>query len=196
MAEPGPAAGPWVILLTGPPGSGKTTTARELGRLLGAVLLDLDTVTNPLVDVVGGLLGTADYDDPELVALVREPRYRTLLQVASECVAAGVPVVLVAPFSIERREPEAWARLADRFAAAGARVRLAWLRLPADELARRLAARGAGRDSGKLDDLAAFLTEAGVAPLVPFLEVDALLPPGEQARGLIDRLGAAASDRA
>lgn len=151
MAEPGPAAGPWVILLTGPPGSGKTTTARELGRLLGAVLLDLDTVTNPLVDVVGGLLGTADYDDPELVALVREPRYRTLLQVASECVAAGVPVVLVAPFSIERREPEAWARLADRFAAAGARVRLAWLRPPARGPWRRPGQRQARRP-GRLPD--------------------------------------------
>ena len=161
--------------------------------MLGAVLLDLDAVTNPLVDVAGSLLGTSDYDDPDLVALVRTPRYQTLLQVADECVAAGVPAILVGPFTAERRDPAAWAALADRLTALGARVRLAWLRLPADELARRIAARGAERDSGKLEDLAAFLREAGATPAVPFIEVDALLPPEEQARSVLVRLDSPAS---
>lgn len=190
MPEPtAPDTRPWVILVTGPPGSGKTTTARELARALGAVVLDLDTVTNPLVDVIGSLLGTSDYDDPGLVALVREPRYRTLLQIASECVAAGVPVVLVAPFSAERREPAAWDRLAGQFDALGARATLVWLRIPAEELARRLTLRGAARDTGKVDDLDAFLREVDLTPpVVRFVEVDALLPPADQARSIRARL--------
>lgn len=41
-----------VILVAGAPGSGKSTLGRELSRELGLPLLDLDTVTNPVLDAL------------------------------------------------------------------------------------------------------------------------------------------------
>ncbi|UJH69993.1 AAA family ATPase [Ornithinimicrobium sp. INDO-MA30-4] len=38
---------PWVILVTGPPGSGKSSVGAALARHLGAALLDQDSMTNP-----------------------------------------------------------------------------------------------------------------------------------------------------
>jgi hypothetical protein len=41
--------------------------------------------------------------------LTREPRYRVVLDLAVDNLAAGMPVVLVAPFTAERADPAAWA---------------------------------------------------------------------------------------
>lgn len=173
---------PWVVVLTGAPGSGKSSTARALATGWRAAVLDQDAMTNPLVDVVAGLLGAADYDDPRLAAAVRTARYACLLRVAADCVAAGLSVVLVAPFTAERRDPEAWDRLEREVAAFGGRARLVWLRITPQELTARLRGRGAGRDAAKLEDLDAFLAGVDLTPpTTPFVEVDAALPPDVQA---------------
>lgn len=175
-------AAPWVVVLTGAPGSGKSSTARALASQWHAAVLDQDAMTNPLVDVVAGLIDARDYDDPRLAALVRTARYACLLRVAADCVAAGMSVVLVAPFTTERRDPEAWDRLERDVEGFGGRARLVWLRIEPAELATRLRGRGAARDAAKLVDAEAFVAGLEMAaPTTPFLEVDAALPPAEQA---------------
>ncbi|QTE31051.1 AAA family ATPase [Pengzhenrongella sicca] len=175
-------AKPWVVVLTGAPGSGKSSTAQELARLWGAAVLDQDAMTNPLVDVVAGLVGALDYDDARLVELVRAARYACLLRVAADCVSAGLPVVLVAPFTSERREPEAWSRLEDEVSAFGGRARLVWLRIDPQTLITRLRGRAAARDTEKLRDAETYVASLDLgAPASPCVEVDATLPWSEQA---------------
>jgi predicted kinase len=180
---------PRVVVVTGAPGAGKSATGEALARALGAAPLDQDTLTNPLVDVVAAALGVVDYADPRLAEAVRTARYECLLRVAEDCLRSGLPVVLVAPFTAERRDPAAWEALADRLRAAGGSPVLAWLRIGPDELARRVLGRGAARDAAKLADVRSWI--AGVdlgAPAAPHLEVDAALAPEEQALDLRERL--------
>ena len=170
------------MVLTGAPGAGKSSTARELGRSTGAAVLDQDAMTNPLVDVVAELIGAADYDDPRLAGLVRAARYACLLRVAGDCVGAGVPAILVAPFTAERRDPAAWSRLADEVIAFGGRPHLAWLRIGSGDLAERLRGRAATRDAAKLRSLEEYVASLDLsAPAVPFVDVDATATPADQA---------------
>lgn len=180
---------PWVVLVTGAPGAGKSTTAAALARLLGAALLDQDTMTNPLVDVVASQVGVHDFDDPRLASLVRTPRYESLLAVARECVGVGVPAVLVAPFTSERSDPAVWEAMAARIHGWGARARLVWLRISGDELVARLSGRDATRDAAKLADPESWVRGLDLtAPVAPALAVDATLPAAEQARLVMQEL--------
>lgn len=153
-------------------------------------------MTNPLVDVVAEMLGTQDYNDPRLAQLVRAERYECLLRVAAECVEVGTPVVLVAPFTAERRDPSAWARLADRVEGFGGAPRLAWLRISPAELADRLRSRAAARDADKLRDVDTYVDTLDLSePKIPFIEVDATSPPEQQAGGLFDALARSTTQR-
>jgi hypothetical protein len=53
-------------------------------------------------------------------------------------------------------------------------VRLIWVRSDADTLRHRLTARGSGRDTGKLDDFAAFTARMRLddPPAVPHIVID------------------------
>ncbi|GAB3689435.1 AAA family ATPase [Angustibacter aerolatus] len=165
------------VLLAGAPASGKSTVGRLLAGRLGAALLDQDVATGPLVDVVQRLVGVDDLDDPRLAGLTRAARYEVLWALAESNLRAGVPVVLVAPFTAERSGDPHWAAARGRLAAAGGAPLLVWLRLDRAEVLRRLRARGAARDAAKLLDEGAYLEalaarEAG-PPAVPHLELDA-----------------------
>ena len=101
-----------------------------LAGRLGAALLDQDVATQPLVEVVQGLVGLDDLDDQRLAGLTRAARYEVLAALAVDNLAAGVPVVLVAPYTAERGDPQAWSDLNSRLRAAGGRPLLVWLSLP------------------------------------------------------------------
>lgn len=166
------------MAISGPPGAGKTTLGRAVATRLQAALLDLDVATAPLTVVVSGLLGTDDLD--ALAPAARAARYETLAALAVDNLRVGRPVVLIAPFSIERREPAAWTRLAGRLALAGGAPVLVWLRVDARALQQRIRDRAADRDRPRLaggDPLRRIdLSE----PAAPHLSVDATADTARQ----------------
>lgn len=178
---------PLAVLISGAPGSGKSTAGALLARELRAAVLDLDTASASLVSVLSGLTGTDDLDDPELARLTRAARYESITRLAEDNLATGISVVLVAPFTAERRDPQDWLVLQRRLQDAGARPVLVWLRIPADAARRRVEDRAAGRDVAKLvghwppaADLA--------APAVPHIDVDALQSPADVVAQILARL--------
>jgi len=162
------------VLIGGPPATGKSTLAMALAPRLDAALLDLDVATGPLTRVVSQLTGVRDLDDPVLAGLTRAARYETLLELAADNVRAGRPVVLVAPFSLERSLASAWYASTARIPAPATMV---WLHLAPAELIGRLTTRGLARDEGKLRDPASYLTGLDLEPpVIPHLALDAAQP--------------------
>src|SRR4051794_33701752 len=91
---------------------------------------------------------------------------------AEDNLAAGTSVVMVAPFTAERRDPRAWDQLQCRMNRVGATTTMIWLRISADEVLRRVGQRGAARDRAKVrSDWPAGLDLE--PPTVPHLEVEA-----------------------
>lgn len=177
---------PVVLLVCGPPASGKSTLGRALAAHFEAVLLDLDVLTGPLTATVSALLGVDDLD-AEPLARTRAPRYDSLLAVAVDNVRLGRSAVLVAPFGAERRDPAAWTRFTNPLVEVGGRVQLVWLRLPGPVLLDRMRMRAADRDRAKLADARAYLTRLDLAPpVVPHTPVDALSTLDEQVAQVAD----------
>jgi predicted kinase len=182
--RPRPSGRPRAILVCGAPGSGKSTVGALVARRLQAALLDLDTATASLTAVISAMHGTDDLDDAELVRLTRAARYEALSALAEDNLAVGVSVVLVAPFTTERRDARAWEDLQRRMARSGGDACLVWLRIPADEVVRRVEQRGAARDLAKLrGDWPAGLDLD--PPAVPHIEVDALGAPAVIAEAVV-----------
>ncbi|MGI8417360.1 MAG: AAA family ATPase [Nakamurella sp.] len=100
---------PKLVAVGGIPGSGKSTLAQALAGRLDAALLDLDTLTNPLLSLLAAAAGAVDdLGHPSLRGEVRDARYRCLADTAAQVVSAGCSAVAVAPFTLELAEPIAW----------------------------------------------------------------------------------------
>ena len=137
--------------------------------------------------------GTVDFLRTVIGQAPRVPRYRVVLDLAVDNLEAGMPVVLVAPFTAERTDPDAWAAARDRLMAASGTPVLVWLRLEPAEVLRRLRERAAPRDAPKLTDEAAYLARLATActpPVVPHHALDATRPPDVLARAVLDALPA------
>jgi sugar-phosphatase len=133
----------WAV--AGPAGSGKTTLGRALAQRLGAAMVDLDSVTNPLLDGLADVVAPGSHwNDPALRVRVRPARYAALMAVAADQVAAGLDAVLVAPFTAELRGGTEWQLLTE--AVSPAPVRVAWLRADESLLRQRVAQRQEPRD--------------------------------------------------
>ncbi|MCB1255148.1 MAG: ATP-binding protein [Austwickia sp.] len=185
---------PFALLVTGAPGAGKSTVGAELARRLRAALIDLDPATEALTQVVAGLLTVDDLDDPRLANATRAARYSTIEALAVESLRVGTDVVLVAPFTAERRDPAAWSALLGRLESAGARVVLVWLRITPAEIARRVAQRGAQRDLAKGDP--GWIGRLDLtAPVVPHLVADASLQPEQAAESVLAQLDSPQTQR-
>lgn len=160
----------WVV--AGPAGSGKTTLGRALARHLRVPLVDLDSVTNPLLDGLGDLVAPGGHwNEGGRRARVRPARYAALRAVAADQVAAGLDVVLVAPFTAELRGGPEWTLLTE--ALAPAPVRVVWLRADDALLRHRVAGRRETRDAVRTP------AELG-PPAVDHLVVDAASPTSAQ----------------
>src|SRR4051812_46990317 len=107
------------VLVAGAPGSGETTIARLAARALGAALID---IAAPAAAATAG----------------RDETYHGLLARAAAAAGTGGHVLVAAPFTRERRDPAAWARVEARLRAAGAEAVLVWTRVPEATLLERL----------------------------------------------------------
>lgn len=170
------------IIVCGVPASGKTTFAQGLARELRWTYLDLDTLTNPLFEYMGGeFLVDVPTSEPPARATVNDIRYTCLFDTARENLELGNSVVVVAPFTSERTFPAAWARLVERLAIPASRVHLAWMDTPAEEVVIRMQLRSAARDLEKIKEPERFLSPDVISPPgVQHIRIDGLLAPPAQ----------------
>ena len=185
-------ARPAALLIAGPPASGKTMVGASLARTLGAALIDLDVATEPLLSVIRSLVQVEDIDDPRLAALTRADRYETIARLAEDNLDVGNSVVLVAPFTEERRSLHAWEELLDRLhRAAGGAATMIWLHLSRDELLQRMRARSADRDEPKLSSEQQFLDRLDLGPPVgPHIAIHAAGSVQDIVRSILTQLRA------
>jgi len=176
-----------VVVVAGVAGSGKSTLGRELATAMRVPLLDLDAVTNPLLDrMVGPVLPTHWLAAPH-GQLIREGRYAALRALARDVVATAGCAVLVAPFTAELTGGAAWAELAAAVAPAEIRV----LHLHGDPalLAARRAMRGELRDTHHPGDATGRAAARVASPTVPHIALDASLTPGQLLARALRALG-------
>jgi mannitol-1-/sugar-/sorbitol-6-phosphatase len=166
------------VAVAGVAGSGKSTLGRALATELGAPMLDLDSLTNPLLDALpAGPLGGHWLSSPHQ-ADIRDGRYAALRAVARDVVATAGVVVLVAPFTAELRGGAEW----DALRAAVGELRV--VHLNGDDAL--FEARRAGRDEGRDRHRVA---EASRAPGVPVISIEAALTTERQLDRVLDALG-------
>jgi len=153
-------------VICGNAGVGKSTFAARFCRDRGAVLIDIDTVTERLARLAlrGHGLSEDDRDSPSYKALLREPIYQTLFDVALDNLPHA-PCVIVGPFTRERRDP-AWPEQLSQRLSTGVEIYHLWCGV--EERRRRLERRGNARDRGKLVDFAAYAAEGEEPGPLPF----------------------------
>lgn len=135
-------------IVCGRPGAGKSTYAKKLAAVRRAVLLDIDTVTERLVQVALREAGhdPDDRDSEYFKQTFREPIYATLFDIAR----ANLPyhdVIVVGPFTKEMNDaswPAGLSRLLN------GSVEVHYVACPPEVRRRRLAERSDARDLAKL----------------------------------------------
>ena len=156
-----------VFVVCGNAGVGKTTYGRRLAEEHGAALLDIDTISERLVQAGLRALGmsTDDRDSPSYKALYRDAIHETLFAAADDNLD-HVPCVIVPPFTQERRRA-AWPHeLRQRLRTD---VQVIVLHCDLKERKKRLAMRGNPRDQAKLADWQSY-AESGEDPGPPPFE--------------------------
>ncbi|MFY0409474.1 AAA family ATPase [Solicola sp. PLA-1-18] len=160
------------FVVAGPAGAGKSTLGAALARRAHAALVDLDTLTNPLLDALGDAVAPGGHwNDDALRPVVRPARYAALRATARAQVQAGVDVVLVAPFTAELAGGDDWSLLETSLVPAA--VTVVWLDASPALRDARVRARGERRD-------AATVPAEVPPPGVPHVRVDAALATADQ----------------
>ncbi|MDR6692479.1 sugar-phosphatase [Microbacterium sp. 1154] len=168
------------VVVAGTAGSGKSTLGRAIAEFLRAPLVDLDSVTTPLLDTLPAeILGGHWLTSPHAPA-IRAGRYAALRATAADALSTAGRVVVVAPFTAELTGGAEWEALVAALAPAEPHV----VHVDGDPavLASRRSLRGASRDTHRPE------TEP-VAPTVPVTAVDAELSTAQQLARVLPALG-------
>lgn len=177
-----------VYVVAGPAGSGKSTLGRALAGITGAVVLDQDIATNPLMAQLALLTGAGDdLDHPALRGPVRQARYQCVIDVAVDNGRLGRDVVMIAPFTTECADRQAWLELTRQLAPA--QVRLIWVTVPPEVALARRIRRNLARDT--------LAGTVGSGPPAPTPVVDHLAASGSaEPQGEAGRLARLVRERA
>lgn len=139
-------------LVSGAPGSGKSTVGRIVAELAEAAVLDKDTLFSPLVDqmlLMRGLpLGQRESD--WYTQTVKPLEYQCLFATAKEVLSCGTDVVVTAPFTSYVRDDYMWGDLCH--ALGGGEVRVLWVQSDDDTTYDRMRKRMYPRDKSALSD--------------------------------------------
>ena len=180
---------PFAIAVAGVAGSGKSTLGRAVAARLHAPLLDLDTLTNPLLDRLGDGVFGSHWLSSVHAAAVRQGRYAALRATAADVLGTAGSVVLVAPFTAELAGGAAWTDLVG--AVGPATLRMVQIVGSPGLFARRRAARATERDQHRPPGP----DTSAASAAVPVVAVDADLPTALQLARLLDAMGAGVQRR-
>jgi dephospho-CoA kinase len=156
-----------LTIVCGNAGVGKSTFARKLARQEGALLLDIDTASEQLVQAGLGALGLDpdDRDSPRYKQIYRTAIHDTLFALAQENLG-HLSCIVVAPFTQERRDPSFLETIQNQLKT---EVRVFYLTCDEEIRRQRIRSRMNPRDRSKLEDWSSY-AQAGVdATPPPFL---------------------------
>lgn len=147
---------PSLVIVAGPAGSGKTTTADALSLILDAPHVDFDIATREVVDEAQA--ARPELDEADLLLMARPARYAAFARAVTAALDNHPLVIASAPFTSHVASGPAWQAWAAELPA-DTEVTLAWLDPGPQERLTRMRRRGSERDAP--------LLASGDVPSVP-----------------------------
>ena len=102
---------PYLIVFSGPAGSGKTTQAKALSSALSLPYFDYDTIVQPFLLGIERRYGLIEGSRSAFYKEWRSESYATLLEVTKENLKSGISLVISAPFTREMEEKDFFSSL-------------------------------------------------------------------------------------